>query len=202
MKDIEVNFRLVAITLCVSIIMGCVLWLGYGLYINLIKDEDEGIQNFEGDMESNIESIGNKENNVIEEEIFLVPDIQKKFELNNEKPIKDVEDWATVKVNHKNYMVQYIIPGSTIQLQGQNITSGTFDMTYWTEGGNYEDFIEDFIETLKGQDKMLDIKYSTRKLNIGGKEYYIVMRETEHLLASYLCLAQDGEASFLEIIAD
>ena len=58
MKDIEVDFRLIAITLCTSILIGCVLWLGYGLYTNLTKNEDEGIANFEGDMESNIESMG------------------------------------------------------------------------------------------------------------------------------------------------
>lgn len=202
MKDIEVDFRLISIALCISILIGCVLWLGYGWYINLTKNEDEGIANFEGNMESNIESMGDKGKNTINEDFFLVPDIKKKYVLNNENAIKDIEDWATVQVNHKNYTVQYIIPDSTIRLQGQNIASGTYDMSNWTENGNYEDFIEDFIKSLKGQDKITDIEYSRRKLNIASKEYYIVMRETEYMIASYLCLARDGEASFLEIIVD
>lgn len=202
MEDIKVNVKLIIITICISFLIGAVIWCRYNIYVSLTKDENKGISYFEGDGTSNIESIGNKESDLINDDFFIQPNPEKKFKINNENPSQGLKGWATVTINHgeAEYSTQYSIPGSSEKLKGENIQAGVFDMSAWNEDGTYEEFIEDFIQTLKSQDSGFEINYSTRQLNIDGKQYTIVMRDSEYITGSYFCLAENGYACFLEII--
>lgn len=203
MRNLEIDFKLIIITLCISLLMGAVIWAGYNVYTSFTKDENEEEIKFEEDMYlSGRGTIEIKEKDLIDEEFFMQPTIEKKFKINNEKPNKVVENWATVTVNHEKagYSTQYSIPYSTENLKGENIQAGVFNMNTWTEDGTYEDFIQDFIEELKSQENGLDWIYSTRQINISGKEYMIITRKSKYASGSYFCLAQNGYACFLEII--
>lgn len=203
MEDIKVDFKLIIVAIYISIVMGTLVWIGYSIYSHFFPDKNENVENFVGDDSSTeIEQMGNKKNNLIDDNFFIEPDIKKKFQINNNNPIKEIKDWSTVTVGHglAGYSSQYIIPASTINLRGDLIQSNILDMSSWTEDGTYEEFIEDFIQTVKLQDGLTEMKYTTRQLNIGGKEFTIVMREGENIIGSYLCLAKDGYACFLEII--
>lgn len=199
MEDIKVDFKLVIIVICIVILLGTLIWAGYNLYIEVTKDENEGIEYFEGDMSlTNIESIGTKESDLIDDDFFIQPNLEKKFQINNENPSQGLKNWALISVGS----IQYSIPESSTKLKGENIEFIKIDMSYWTEDGTYEDFIEDFIDYLKSQDKIMTMDYKTRQLNIGGKEFKIVRREGEYWSSSYFCLARDGYAYCLEIIVE
>ena len=199
MEDIKVDFKLIIITICISALIGTLIWAGYNLYVELTKDENEGIEYFEGDMSlTNIESIGTKESDLIDDDFFIQPNPEKKFQINNENPSQGLKDWTLVTVGS----IQYSIPRSSTKLKGENIQFIKIDMSYWTEDGTYEDFIDDFIDYFKSQDKIMEMDYKTRQLNIGGKEFKIIMREGEYWTSSYFCLARDGYANCLEIIVE
>lgn len=206
MEDIKVDAKLIIITICISVSIGTVLWLGYNIYTSLTKDADadEDIEYFEGDMSQGIESMGNKENSEIDENFFIEPNPQKKFQINNDNPENGMKNWASVIARHRETgnKYKYSIPSSSVKLRGENIHSGVLDMSSWTEDGTYEQFIEDFIEKIQYQNILVDLEYQTRQINIGGKEYTIIMVEGQGVIFSYFCLAKDGYAYYLEIIVD
>jgi len=201
MEEKDVDFKILIPIFLVTVIVVAIVWLGYSIYSMATKDENKGVQNFEGDGTSNIGKMDSIENNSKDEDFFIQPSPEKKFKINNENPIKSVKDWGKVNVNLEGgNIVQYWLPGSTFQLRGDLISAGTFDMSAWKENGTYEEFIQDFIDTIKSQDGFDEKQYTIRKINIGGKEYYTVLRETEDITGAYFCLAKDGYAYFLEII--
>ena len=207
MEDIKIDAKLIIITICISVVFGVVLWGIYNIYLHFTENENEEVENFQGNYSSKIESLESNKSNESDlnnENFFMQPNIGKKFKINNENPKQGLKNWGIVTVNQEKagYSTKYSIPGSSEKLRGENVQTGTFDMSYWNEDGTYEDFVQDFIEKLQSQDMGFDITYSTRKLNINGKEYIIVLRESDYILGSYFCLAQNGYACYLEIITN
>ena len=137
MEDIKVDFKLVVVTICISAIIGTLIWLGYYIYETLTKDENEGVPLFE-------------------------------------------EDMSLSKI--------------------ENLETAVLEMSNWTEDGTYEDFIQDFMDVIKYIAINEEVEYKTRTLNIGGKDFYVPMMETEKLHCSYFCLAKDGFAYCIQAI--
>jgi len=52
MEDIKVDFKLIIVTICISALVGSIIWLGYYIYETLTKDENEGVELFEEDRSS------------------------------------------------------------------------------------------------------------------------------------------------------
>ena len=202
MDEIEVDLKLVIKTICISILIGTILWIGYNIYISLTKNENEGIAKFDGDNLSEIESIGTIESDLIDDDFYIMPSPEKKFQINNENPINTPKDWGEVTVNYGECSIKYSAPGSTEKLKGENRNSTIIDMSTWTEDGTYEEFIEDFTSTLKSYDKGTEMKYTIRNLNINGQEFKVIKRESEYVVFSYFCLAKDGKAYLLELITE
>lgn len=202
MEKIKVDFKLIAITIGLSILIGTGIWTGINVYKELTEDENEDIKYFEGDGTSNIESMGSIENNKVDEEFFIQPNLEKKFQINNENYSDRPRDWAKITVDKTKNSLRYAIPESSKEIPGEFITTREIDMSQWTEDGTYEDFIRDFIERAESYDTSSDIEIRTRKVNIGGKEFYVIMLEDDYAIGSYFCLAKDGYLYSLEVLVD
>lgn len=202
MEKIKVDFKLIAITIGLSILIGTVIWAGINIYKELTEDKNEGIEHFEGDGTSNIESMGSIENNKVDEEFFIQPDLEKKFQINNENYSDGPSEWAKITVNKTNNSLRYAIPDSSKEIPGEFIVAREIDMSQWTEDGTYEDFIQDFSERAESYDTSSEIEIRTRKINIGGKEFYVIMLEDDYAIGSYFCLAKDGYLYSLEVLVD
>ena len=160
MEEIKVNSKLIIVTLVISFLIGAIIWLGYKVYVFVGKDETSDIEYFEGDMSaSNIESVGTKESELINDNFFIQPNLEKKFKINNENPIQGNKEWALIRTGKEEakYTIQYYLPPSSQKLRGENTQAVFLDMSTWDEEGTYEDFIEDFTNTLKGQDSILGL---------------------------------------------
>jgi len=201
MEDIKVDFKLIIVTICISALVGSIIWLGYYIYETLTKDENEGVELFEEDRSSSkIENFGNKENELVDDNFFIQPNIDKKFEINNENYVKTPDGWGFGTFTSENGTAEYSFPPTFNELIGINLETAALDMRNWTEDGTYEDFIDDFIDEIGYIYLLEDVEYKTRTLNIGGKDFYIVMTETEDIKGSYFCLAKDGYAYCLQAI--
>lgn len=202
MENIKVDCKVIAITIYVAILIGSIIWIGINIYEGLTKDENEGVENFEGYDISNIESMGNIENIKVNDEFILQPNLEKKFQINNENYSEGSRNWMKIKESKNENSLKYAIPKSSEKIKGEFIATREIDMSQWTEDGTYEDFIQDFIERLESYDFSSEIEFKTRKTNIGGKEYYIVILEDEFTIGSYFCLAKDGYLYSLEVLVE
>ena len=99
MEEKDVDFKILIPVFFVTVIAAGIIWLGYSIYTMITKDENKGVQNFEGDMSSNIGKMDSIENDSKDEDFFIQPTPEKKFKINNENPIKSVKDWGKVNVN-------------------------------------------------------------------------------------------------------
>lgn len=201
MEDIKVDFKLVIITICISAIVGTLIWLGFYIYESLTKDENEGVELFEEDMSlSKIENLGNKENELVDDNFYIQPNMDKKFEINNENHMEIPEEWGFMKFTSENGEATFGFPKEFNELIGINLETAVLEMSNWTEDGTYENFIQDFMDLIKNIAINEVVEYKTRTLNIGGKDFYVPMMETEKLNCTYFCLAKDGYAYCIQAI--
>lgn len=201
MKEIKVDTKLIFIAIGISFLIGTLIWCGYSIYIQLTKDENEGIENFQEDMSlSKIESIGIIKSDIIDDKFFIQPNIEKKFSINNENYVIAPEDWGKEIFWSKESNAEYNFPLTFKELLGINLVSAVLDMSDWTEDGTYEDFLEDFTDQIRHKIFLEEAEYTTRPINIGGKEFKIVMIKSEDIIGSYFCLAKDGYAYCIQAI--
>ena len=99
MEDINVDFKLIVVTLVLSILIGIGIWSGINIYKKLNGDEKQDIEYFKGDGTSNIESMGSIESDKVDDNFFIQPNLEKKFQINNENYSKGPNEWAKITVN-------------------------------------------------------------------------------------------------------
>lgn len=198
-KDLKVDFKIIVITIGIAILIGTLIWAGINIYKELNGDENRNIEYFEGDGNLNIESMGSIENNEVDDEFFIQPNLEKKFQINNSNYSEGPSEWAKITVNKTKNTLRYAIPDSSKEILLEFITTREIDMSQWTEDGTYEDFIQDFCERVESYDISSDIEITTRKINIGGKEFYVIMLGDDNVIGSYFCLAKDGCLYSLEV---
>ena len=201
MEDIKIDAKLIIKVMCVSFLIGAVIWCGYNIYLYFTKNENEGIEQFEEDMSSSkIEIIGTKENELVDDNFFIQPNPDKKFQINNEHYLKTPKGWGKITFGSGESVAEYSFPTTSHELIVRSLDTAVLDMSDWTEDGTYQDFIEDFMNQIKYKNILDDAEYTTRPLNVGGKEFKIVMIKTEYIIGSYFCLAKDGYAYCLQAI--
>ena len=144
--------------------------------------------------------MGNKDNEIVDDNFFIQPNMDKKFEINNENYTKVPEEWGFMNFTSKNGTATFGFPKEFNELIGINLDTAVLDMSNWTEDGTYEDFIEDFMDEIRYKHILEDVEYKTRTLNIGGKDFYIAMIETEEIQGTYFCLAKDGYTYCIQAI--
>ena len=175
MEDINVDFKLIVVTLVLSMLIGIGIWSGINIYKKLNGDENQDIEYFKGDGTSNIESMGSIESEKVDDNFFIQPNIEKKFQINNENYSKGPNEWAKITVNKTKNSLRYAIPDSSKEIPGEFIATREIDMSQWTENGTYEDFIQDFSERIEIYDTSSEKEITTRKIKIGGKEFYVII---------------------------
>ena len=201
MEDIKIDAKLIIKVMCVSFLIGAVIWCGYNIYLYFTKNENEGIEEFEGDMSSSkIEIIGTKESDLEDDNFFIKPNLDKKFQINNENYLETPKGWGKITFGRGEAVAEYGFPSSPDELLIRSLDTAVLDMSDWTEDGTYQDFIEDFMNQIKYKNILDDAEYTTRPLNVGGKEFKIVVIKTEYITGSYFCLAKDGYAYCLQAI--
>ena len=201
MEEIKVDAKLIIIVVGIAFVIGALIWCGYSIYTQLTEDENKGIAKFEEDRTSSkIESMGTIESDIIDDNFFIQPNIEKKFSINNENYVVAPEEWGKEIFWSEDSNAEYNFPLTFKELLGIHFFSTVLDMSHWTEDGTYEDFLEDFTDVIRYKLVLEEAKYTTRPINIGGKEFKIVMIESENLIGAYFCLAKNGYAYCLQAI--
>lgn len=213
-NEIKENFKMIVITIVVSMLLGTVIFLIYDA-IREKNPETEQVEEFieEDASLSTIENLDEKvevekENNQID----IGTNIGENFSVNNDNPLKDMDGYqkAQVKFSGTGHSVRFYFPNSWknkvyTSISGDNVYmyNMTMDMRD-VEYTNYDEFLEKFVEKIKNQNLYTDedrkkMNFTSRKIQMNGKEYKVLMREEDgRSIVSYLCFVKDRHAFYLE----
>ena len=200
MKDeLKENMQTIIIVICLSIVIGTVLWIIYDkIFANDLNNSE--VEKFEGDM-SGIQTTERPKDNTLEE-FFETQNPKNKYQFNNNNPIKTIKNGGRVTVNHDKAgtSTSYAIPSDTDSLKGRNISSTMIEMNYLSDQTSYEEFIQTCTKTIQNINYAAGAKYSTRQIQNGNQKFYIIMEEGEYWLNSYFCLAKEGYTYLLTVM--
>lgn len=202
MEDIKIDIKMIIIIICISVLGGALLWLGYNLYTSVTKNEDEEIKYFEGDMTSEVESLDKNITSDANNKLNLDEIIETGFRLNNNNPHKASEGWVRRKIEYSyagHHTMEYYVPSDWVEdilsvgTEGVDIRRDAFEIENLTSDTTYEEFLDIFMKQLNARNWHKDkTDYSIRELNINDEIFYII-EESQYLVKDlHFCLFKDG----------
>ena len=210
MENIEINAKLIIIVILISIVIGILLWAGYNIYIEVTEDEDEGIENFETDVTSNINN--NIQSDINNSTEFNISDIIGNFgfEINNSNAAAPKQGWLQRKCIFREAGCQtmYYVPNDwkNVTLKdeknGVTIEVDSLKIKNIPQETSYEDFLNMFIEAKEKNTSLPKEKddFSIRTTYINGEKFYVIVEKGYNNWNEYFCLAKDEYAIYLKVV--